>query len=310
MLKSSKLNLIGQLLILSATIAWGSSFVILKETIEEVPAFFVIGIRFLFSGLVVGLIFIKKLIKLNKTTLIQGLILGLVVAGAYLTQTWGLQHTTPSKNAFLTATYCIMCPFIMWLFFKRSPKIYNVISAFLCLIGVGLVAFSGADNGSGESTLFGDILTLVGAVFYSLQILFIDRFQENKSEPISLLVVQFFVVGIVLLGTSAIFELPTQGIKAYALNFDQLLKIAYLTLACTIYAQGAQFFGQRFITSPGQASLILSLEAVFGVIFSIIIGDEKLTIPLIIGFCVIFLAIIISELRLDPTKLFKKKNVK
>lgn len=308
MLKSSKLNLIGQLLILSATIAWGSSFVILKETIEEVPAFFVIGIRFLFSGLVVGLIFIKKLIKLNKTTLIQGLILGLVVAGAYLTQTWGLQHTTPSKNAFLTATYCIMCPFIMWLFFKRSPKIYNVISAFLCLIGVGLVAFSGADNSTGESTLFGDILTLVGAVFYSLQILFIDRFQENKSEPISLLVVQFFVVGIVLLGASAIFELQTQGIKAYALNFDQLLKIGYLTLACTIYAQGAQFFGQRFITSPGQASLILSLEAVFGVIFSIIIGDEKLTIPLIIGFCVIFLAIIISELRLDPIKLFKKKN--
>ena len=248
------------------------------------------------------------MIKLNKTALTQGLVLGLVVAGAYLTQTWGLQHTTPSKNAFLTATYCIMCPFIMWLFFKRSPKIYNVISAFLCLIGVGLVAFSGADNGAGESTLFGDILTLVGAVFYSLQILFIDRFQENKTEPISLLVVQFFVVGIVLLGASAIFELPTQGIKAYALNFDQLLKIGYLTLACTIYAQGAQFFGQRFITSPGQASLILSLEAVFGVIFSIIIGDEKLTIPLIIGFCVIFLAIIISELRLDPIKLFKKKN--
>ncbi len=308
MLNERKRNLIGQLLLLLATLAWGSSFVILKETIESVPGFFVIGIRFLISGLAVGLIFIKKLIKINKTALWQGVCLGLVVAAAYLLQTWGLKHTTPARNAFLTSTYCIMCPFLVWLFFKRAPKAYNLVSAGLCLLGIGLVAFSGGQGATGDNLFLGDALTLCGAVFFSLQILFIDRFQEKRCDPIILLVVQFFVVGVIMTVASFVFELPAQGIGAYKMNSDQLLRVGYLTLACTIFAQGAQIFGQRLTSSSGQSAIILSLEAVFGVFFSVLIGYEKLTVMLVVGFVVIFGAILISELRFDFAKLFKKKT--
>ena len=58
--RAKKLNLIGQFLLLAATVVWGTSFFVLKTTIEQVPAFFVIAVRFLFSGLVMFFIFIKK----------------------------------------------------------------------------------------------------------------------------------------------------------------------------------------------------------------------------------------------------------
>ena len=69
----------------------------------------------------------------------------------------------------------------------------------------------------------------------------------------------------------------------------------------------AQIFGQKY-TTTNQASLILSLEAVFGTLFSVILGDEKMTAGLIIGFIIIFIAMMITEFKLDPVKLFNKKK--
>jgi len=303
-----KRNLIGQLLLLYSVIAWGSSFTILKDAMDTLPGFFIIGVRFTIAGLVFGLIFIKKIIKMDKKTLVNGLILGLLVALAYFTQTWGLKYTTPSKNAFLTATYCVLCPFIAWLVFKKKPKIYNVISAVLCIVGTGLILLSGNKEEGGSLQLLGDGLTIVCAVFFSLQILFIDRFNERKSEPIALLTVHFFVIGFFMLIMSAIFELPQVGIEGYKMNGEQLWKVAYLTFACSIGAQTSQYFGQRLMGPTGQAAIIQSLESVFGVIFAVILGAEKLTVTLIIGFVIVFIAMLISELHLDPMKFFKRKS--
>ena len=304
--KDRKLNLIGQLLLLLATIAWGSSFVILKKTIEDVPGFFVIGIRFCMAGIIMVGIFFKKVIKINKTALIQGCVLGVTVALAYFTQTWGLKYTTPSRNAFLTALYCILCPFICWIFLKRKPKIYNLISAVLSIVGIGLISLSG-QKGGGTNLLLGDGLTLVCAVFYSLQIIFIDKYQGAGTDTLQLITVQFFVVGVILLGLSACLELPVSGLQAYKMNGEQWGKVLYLTFACTLFAQGAQMFGQRY-TSPNQSAIILSLEAVFGMVFSLILGDEVLTLPLGIGFGIIFVSIMISELKFNPAKLFKRNK--
>ena len=305
--KKNKLNLIGQALLLVATLAWGSSFLILKNTIEHVPGFFVIFIRFLAAAIIVGLIFIKRIIKINKRSFICGLILGVTVGFAYLIQTWGLKYTTPSHNAFLTATYCIMCPFLYWLLYKRKPKIYNIIAALLCMVGIALISFLGGKQESGSNILLGDAITLLSAVFYALQIIFIDKFQEEGIDTIVLIVLQFFFVSIVLLIGWLVFELPTSGLQAIAnINGQQWLSILYLTVACTLVAQIAQMVGQRW-TTANQSAVILSLEAVFGAMFSVIFGTETLTVFLVIGFVLTFSSILINEFKLDPIKLFKKR---
>lgn len=299
-----KLSLIGQLLLFFATLAWGTSFFILKDTIEKTPAFFVLALRFLFAGLVFCLIFNIRLKLLDKSTFFNGIVLGVLLFLAYVTQTEGLKNTTPGRNAFLTSSYCVMCPFILFVIFKIKPTFQNMFSAILCIIGIGLVALSG-DGGAGENVLLGDGLTLVGAVFFSLQIIAIDKFQKRGSDTMLLLIFELLTVGVLCALSSLIFELPIVSINAYALTFDQIFKIGYLAVACTLFAQFAQIVGQKF-TTPNQSAIILSLEAVFGVLFSVLFANEKLTTMIIFGFAIIFIAILSSEIKIN----IKKKNEK
>ncbi len=308
MQKSRKLNLIGIAFLLTATLAWGSSFLILKNTIEQVPAFFVIAIRFLFSALLLFVILFKRIIKMNKQSLIAGLLLGVATAFAYLVQTWGLIYTTPARNAFLTSTYCVMCPFLYWLLFRLKPTRYNIFAAIVCITGIGMISLLGGKGETGQNLLLGDGLTLISGVFYSLQIIFIDKFQKEGVDPMALLVIEFLCVGVVLAGAWAIFELPHSGINAIVtIKKQQWLSIIYLTFVCTLYAQFAQIMGQRF-ANPNQSALVLSLEAVFGAMFSVIFGAEKLTVFLVIGFVLTFSSIMVNEYKLDPIKLFCKKG--
>ena len=302
---SRKLNLIGQLLLVLATVAWGTSFFILKETIETVNELFVISIRFLISGVLLGVIFYKKFKKLSKASIVRGLILGIILAAAYVIQTYGLKLTTPSRNAFLTSSYCVMVPFIVWIMTKRAPKLYNVISAVLCLVGIGFVSFSSKLE-LGFEYLIGDMLTLVCAVFYGLQLIFIDKYQQSGEDNVTLLVIELLTVGIVCGALSLIVELPFRP-QGFILNLEQILKIGYLTIVCTLFAQLFLIYGQKH-TTVNQSSIILSLEAVFGALFSVVLGNEKLTAGLIIGFVIIFVAMIINELKLDPLKLFNNKK--
>lgn len=306
--KSKKLNLIGLVLLLLATLVWGTSFFILKETISQVPTFFVLAIRFVVAGLALLLIFIKKIKKISAKNIICGAILGVFLTLAYVFQTLGLERTTPGRNAFLTSSYCVVCPFILWVLFKQKPKFYNAVSAIICIVGVGMVALSNGAQGGAE-LLVGDALTLVGAVFFSFQIIFIDRFQKEGHESVGLLVFELLTTGVIFALLTLIFELPTSGIGAYAINFDQILRIGYLTLFCTLFAQFAQMTGQKF-TSPNQCSLVLSLEAVFGVLFSVIFTGEVLTPLIVCGFVAIFIAMLISELRFEPSKILKNKQEK
>lgn len=304
--KAKRLNLFGQLLLFLATLAWGTSFIILKETIELVPPFYVIAVRFLIAGGIISLIFIKKLKSANMTTFKRGVILGLIVTVAYLTQTLGLTYTTAGRNAFVTGSYCVMCPFIIWIMHKKKPKIVNLVSAVLCIVGLGFVSLSG-DDGTGTNLLLGDALTLLGAVFYAIQIVVIDDFQKKGENTSCMLAYELLTVGVMFTVLSLIFELPSGGVQAYALTLDQLLRIGYLCLVCTLFAQFAQMFGQKFAT-PTQTSIILTLEAVFGVVFAVLLGDERLTPMLIVGFVVIFISILISEVEVDYKKLIKRRG--
>ena len=306
MTKERGLNLIGQSLLFGATIAWGTSFFILKETISEVPTFYVIAIRFVATAIGLSLIFFKKLKSMTKPTFYRGMFLGLILSLAYFSQTIGLENTTPGQNAFLTSSYCVMCPFLLWIVFKEKPKFYNIFSAVLCLIGIGFIALANSGGASGN-VLLGNSLTLVSAVFFGLQIIFIARFMKDGHDNIQLLIAEILTAGVIMSVYTLCVELPIYGASEFYLNSEQIWKIVYLTVACTLFAQTAQIIGQKY-TSANQSSLILSLESVFGTLFSVLFADEKLSALIIVGFITVFIAMIITELKLDPIKLFTRKN--
>ncbi len=306
--KQRKLNLIGQLLLLGATLVWGSSFFILKGTISEYSPMYVIGIRFLASAIIIGLIFIKRIIKLTKSTFLRGIAVGFCLAGAYLTQTYGLEKTSPGTNAFLTSLYTVLCPFLFWLFYKIKPKIYNLVSVALSVVGLALVAFSSGEESGNE--FIGCFLTLISAVFYALQIVFNYRFQNEKDDTFQLIFSQILTAGIIISAVSLVFEFPTYPIEKFVFKNEHIFNVIYLTLACTVFAQLAQILGQKW-TTPGQTTIILSLESVFGALFSVLFGGEKLTGLLLAGFIVIFTSVLITEFKVDFRKLlFRKENSK
>lgn len=161
---------IGRLSLLGATLIWGSSFIILKSTLDSVPTLWVLAFRFSGAALLMALIGAKELKKLDSAYLVRGLGLGAALFAAYTLQTFGLEHTTPGKNAFLTATYCVIVPFMWWLFSRKRPDAYNLAAALICICGMALVSLDGS------LTLgLGDGLTICCGFFYALHIILTAR---------------------------------------------------------------------------------------------------------------------------------------
>ncbi|MBQ7373216.1 MAG: DMT family transporter, partial [Clostridia bacterium] len=144
--KISKATL-GKLLLVLVTIVWGSSFVVLKDTLSTLGnghfTFFILASRFIISSVALIAICWKKFITIKKSAFIKGLILGFILFGAYSVQTIGLRYTSASKNAFLTSVYVVLVPFLSWLFLKKKPTLKNYVATALCFVGIAFVAVIG-----------------------------------------------------------------------------------------------------------------------------------------------------------------------
>ena len=113
---------------------WGGSFVVMKDTLDNIPPAWLMGIRFAASAVIVGALFWRKLRdNLDRSHLVMGAILGIASGAAFVVQNIGLDDTTPGRNAFLTATYCVMTPFINWLIVHQRPGRNNVVAALLAI---------------------------------------------------------------------------------------------------------------------------------------------------------------------------------
>lgn len=269
--------------LLVATLIWGSTFIIFKDAMNGLPPLFILAFRYLVATVILSAVFFKKLRLINKTYLWQGAVLGVFLAAAYIFQTYGLQGTTPGKNAFLTAVYCVLVPFVSWAFFGGRPDRFNFLAAATCLAGIGFVSLDGD-----LSVMPGDWLTLVGGVFFALHIAFVARFNSDK-DAVTLTLVQFFTAGVICGAGSLCFETLPSSVPSAAWT-----EIIYLAVCGTAVAMLLQNVGQKYVSSSS-AAIILSLEALFGVLFSVIFGYENLSVKLVIGFALIFFAIITSE---------------
>lgn len=287
---------LGRVALIITTLIWGSSFVILKETLNTLLPIWILAIRFVGATIMMMLIANKNLRNLDKHYIKFGAMMGLCLYFAYVLQTYGLNYTTPGKNAFLTAIYCVIVPFLMWGIYKKKPDGYNVMAAFICLVGMGFVSLDG-DLSIG----IGDGLTICCGFFYALHMVVTAHGAEGR-DPVLLSMVQFFVAGALCLATA-----PMTGEFPSYVPASVWWSMAYLCIMCTGVCLLLQTIGQKH-TSPQSASILLTLESVFGVIISIMFYNEQVSLKVFTGFVLIFIAIIISETKLEFLK--KKKTEK
>lgn len=286
---------LGRLALIAMTIIWGSSFVVLKKTLDTVPTLYVLAFRFSGAAVLMLLLGIKDIKKLDKKYFLYGAILGVFLFSAYTLQTFGLSMTTPAKNAFLTTTYCVLVPFISWIIEKKRPSIFNFIAAAVCLAGVGLVSLQ-----SSLRAETGDLLTLCCGIFFGLHIFYTSKFISGRSVAM-ITMIQFATAG-VLAWAAAL----STGPVPQNIGGEIVWGMVYLCVMCTAVCFVLQTYGQKH-TPAVTVALIMTLEAVFGAAFSVLFYDEVLTGRLVAGFVLILAAVIMAE-TIKPGRFRKKQR--
>lgn len=288
-MKETLMRRLAKPMLLTAALIWGSSFFMMKGAVDAIPAFFLLAVRFTGGAVLLGLASWKKWKLFTLDYLWRGAVMGAFLWAAYSVQTFGIMWTTPSNNAFLTAVYCVLVPFFYWAVMGEKPDKYNILAAVLCVLGVALVSLNG-----GFSIALGDGLTLIGAVFYASHIVAVAKVSPGKDITL-LTVFQFAFAGLYAWVGGFLFqELPSAAI----LTPDLVAQMVYLTVMCTTVALLFQNVGQVW-SDPASAAILLSLESVFGVVFSVIFYHDPVTFQLLLGFAVIFFSVLCSETKLS-----------
>ncbi len=284
-------------MLFAAAIIWGSSFFIMKGAVDIIPTFYLLAIRFTGGAVLLALVCWKKWrMHFTRDYLWRGAVIGAFLFLAYSVQTFGLMGTTPSKNAFLTAVYCVLVPFLYWIAVKKRPDRYNILAAVLCVAGVGLVSLT-----NDFTITWGDGLTLVCAFFYAAHIVAVAKVSPAKDIYL-LTVFQFAFAALYAWISGALFqELPPTSV----ISSDLIIQMAYLVVMATTVALLFQNVGQVW-SDPSSAAVILSLESVFGVLFSVLFYGDPVTGQLLAGFALIFVAVVCSETKFSFLR--KKKS--
>ncbi|MCI8704228.1 MAG: DMT family transporter [Anaerotignum sp.] len=274
-------------LLLTAAI-WGSAFVFQKFAADELSASFIVAARFSAAGVITALATIKKWHRIDRGYLLGGLATGITMSLGTWLQTAAMTFgTSPGKSAFLTAAYCVIVPFLYWLVRGEKPRANHLLSAVICLVGIGLISL----NGEGGVT-FGDGITLVCSVVFAANIVSISIFCEGR-DPMLLTMLQICVaalcgwVGILIFG-----GMPEHISMGAAGN------VLYLALFSTALCLSLQSIGLKY-TNPTVGTILLSLESVFGVLFSVLLYGETVTLRMAVGFAVVFAAVLLAQFRFE-----------
>lgn len=280
---------IGEIGLLITAIIWGSGFVAAAISLEYYTAYQNMAIRFLVGSLILSLIFYKK-IKWNKKVIIKGFILGSILYLAFALQTVGLGMTTPSKNAFLTTVNVVIVPFIAFFIYKKKLDKFELFGAVLAIVGIGFMSLqlSGGIN-------MGDFLSLLCAFAFAFHIFYTAKFVQDE-DPVMLTIIQMGAAAII-----AWFVVGVRGEVTMPVETEGLLALLYLGIMSTALAFLLQTVAQRHITET-KAAIILSTESFWGMLFSIIIIGEIITLRMAIGAALILFAVIISETKFNFIK--------
>lgn len=280
-----------RLLLASAAMVWGLGFAIGKGAIAVVGATWFTAFRFLGAVLLLS-VFLWPHVKrhLNRTLVRAGVIMGVFSFLGFWTQFIGLGLTTPSKNAFLSACYCVTVPLIWWVVARRRPHMRTFAAAAMCTVGIGLVSLDG-----GLSIGLGDAASILSAFLYGVEIVVIALFMKDN-DVIATTFVQQLTAGILALAAAlATTPLPSLGEMA---NPGFIGSMAYVIVLSAAYGAIAQNLAQKHL-SASEAGLLCSSESVFCAVFSVAFFDETLTLKMVAGFALIFASIVAAQLSPD-----------
>lgn len=291
-----KQKLLGLLALLSATVIWGSAFIAQSVGMDHIEPFTFQAVR---CGLAVPFLMVMIFFFdekkgrywqnwVNPKLWKAGILCGLALFVAAGTQQVGLLTTSAGKAGFLTAMYIIFVP-ILGLFRKQKPSAVIWISVALAVSGLYLLSCVGVNEINK-----GDLYLLICAVAFSFQITFVDQY-VGEVDGLRLNCIQNLVCAVISGIVMAVTESP---------SMDNILAcwlpLGYAGILSSGIAYSLQIIGQQKV-EPSVASLVMSLESVFAVLFGWLLLRETMTLWEISGCILIFTAVILSQISKKET---------
>lgn len=298
---------LSSILFLIAAMLWGFAFSAQKEA-ATLSAFTIGSVRNIFATVFLlavipfldkftkngrTLVSRKKILDFNKRELFGGLVCGTILTIASAFQQFGIgDGTDPGKAAFITALYVLIVPILSLCFGKKSPA--NVwISVGIAVVGFYLLCIK-----QDFSVVASDMLILLCAVIFAAHIIAIDVFSP-KCDGVRMSCIQFFTAFVL----NTVIALITESPIDFSAIGSTLPALLYLGICSSGIAYTLQIVGQGLDgTNPAVASVILSLESVFGVIGGAVVYGEVMSGREYAGCAIVFLAVILSQISFKSIK--------
>ena len=290
---------VGDILLFITALVWGGGFIGVQKSLETISPFYMIAVRFAIASIMLILVFGKRLKNVKKEDLIAGIITGGFLFLGFAAQTSAALYVHVGKLAFLTSLNVLMVPFLVYVVYKEHIKSYNIVASLIATVGFG---FLNLTKDMGFSIGIGEILAIVGAIIFAAHITALGHYSK-KMDVILLAILQMVVCCVLGFVCAFIFEKPPAQFTV-----GMAMPILYLGICSTFIAFLFQTIGQKY-TSSSRASLILSLESVFGIIFSMLILKEIVTLSMGFGAVLIFVSVLFSEyMHIKHTKYTKQSE--
>lgn len=278
-------ELIASVVLGVVALVWGTTYAVIKDTLSVVEPYSLMMMRFSFSAIILSGIYFKKLRKLSLDDIKRGSIIGIFMFLAFYFLIISIRFTTASKFSFIIGAYVLIVPFLSYGLGRRKLNRNEVIGAIVATIGLGFLTIE-----RGVSFNLWDLVAGCCSFFFAAHMVAIEKY-SGKSDAIALTIIQFIV-------TALIFIVLTGVKEGY--NFSVLPQIkwtlGYLVIVSTVIPFAIQNIVQRYISATATA-LILTLQSAFGSIFAVYYLDERMSLQMILGCILIFVAIVLQQIR-------------
>ncbi len=273
-------------LLFLVAVAWGSTFFIVQDAVDETPVYIFLFWRFLLASVLMTIISYKKLPQINLATIRAGSILGVFMFLGFAFQTFGLTLTLSSTVAFLTGLNVIIVPFLLFVIFKKKASVYSIFGAIIAALGLYFLTYGGS-LGFG----LGEIYAFICAVMFALHIVFTDRYSK-RYDVLLLVTIQLFTVALFSFAASIVFD---GGFVPVKLGYTFITAIIVTVLFATVFAFGVQTAMQRY-TTPAKTAIIFTMEPVSAGVFGYLFADEILSPSQLFGAFLILFGMVSAEL--------------
>jgi drug/metabolite transporter (DMT)-like permease len=280
--RERRLALLATLTLLAMTACWGSTFFLIHDLLDRVPAVDFLAVRFAIASAAMLALAPRALARLTPELRRRALVLGLLYGVAQILQTVGLAHTAASVSGFITGLYVVCTPLLAAVVLRTRISGLTWGAVALAVCGLAVLTLQGFSVGYGEA------LTLVAAVIYALHIVGLGAW-STPSDAIGMSILQCLVIA----GICFVAAVP-DGITLPDRTSDWLA-VVYMAL----FAGAAALLGQTWAQAhlpPTRSAIIMSMEPVFAAFFAVLLGGESVTLRMLLGGAMVLAAMLVVEL--------------